>query len=146
MKANELRLGNWIHISSLTDGSEIDVECKLFHLQEMNTTIRYHYKPIPLTEEWLLKFGFEHHNNKSEYFNEQVFMKDVEDNGNIKTITVKILSSGYQVVTKYEVLLTNEYRWGEQLVGRVYWKDDLYVHQLQNLYFALTGEELTLKS
>jgi hypothetical protein len=142
MKANELRLGN--HIQMNIGGEIITTKVRVQTLITMllNET---EYQPIPLTEEWLLKFGFEHLENKSEHFNEQIFLKDVEDNGNIKTITVKILSSGYQPVTKYEVLLTNEYRWGEQLVGRVYWKDDLYVHQLQNLYFALTGEELTLK-
>jgi hypothetical protein len=144
MKANELRIGNYVNEWWSADKKyhvdKIDIDLLRGIIEDWTEC-----QPIPLTEEWLLKFGFEHLENKSEHFNEQIFLKDVEDNGNIKTITVKILSSGYQPVTKYEVLLTNEYRWGEQLVGRVYWKDDLYVHQLQNLYFALTGEELTLK-
>lgn len=49
MKANELRIGNYIQAPSgkcipLIDGLSID--------------FIKNYKPIPLTEEWLLKFNF----------------------------------------------------------------------------------------
>jgi len=74
------------------------------------------YKPIPLNEEWLVKFGFE--KDKSAF------------------------------IYGYYALYNNEIYWS----GGVYSACDSisnieikYVHQLQNLIFALTGEELTLK-
>jgi len=84
---------------------------------------------IQLTEEWLLKFGFEKDN----------------DFGNWHLSAYEIFSSG----NRDFVAATKE--------DFVYWynhsSDDYYssvikintVHQLQNLYFALTGQELELK-
>lgn len=71
------------------------------------------FKPIPLTEEWLLKFGFE------------------EKYGYIK--------NGVHLNTDYSLFIEDEIGFNE-------WTADCeYVHQLQNLYFALTGEELIIK-
>ena len=66
--------------------------------------------PIPLTEEWLIKFGF----------------IKVWNNYRLKPL-------GYLIDNR---LIT---------VGSNYLRHIKYVHQLQNLYFALTGEELQLK-
>lgn len=59
LKPNELRLGNRIQVESLTDGSTTEIECNLFHLSEMGKSIKYQYFGIPLTEDWLVRFGFE---------------------------------------------------------------------------------------
>lgn len=64
---------------------------------------------IPLTEEWLLKFGF------------KPFCKDFS----LKGIVIHKRKRGW--------------------VLRKSVPDLKYVHQLQNLYFALKGEELNLK-
>lgn len=84
-------------------------------------------KPIPLTEEWLLKFGFER--NRS------------------------LIIDSYSTEIKGKRLLSVTVQPGNQYIY-VKDQDDLacirnsdyhgifYVHQLQNLYFALTGEEL----
>jgi len=71
-------------------------------------------EPIPLTEEWLLKFGFEIKQGRfgNEYW------------GKINLYT----SSDKKIVFCFDGYL----------------KGIKYVHQLQNLYFALTGNELTL--
>lgn len=74
------------------------------------------YKPITLTPEWLERFGFESYLN-SEYKKDCLY--------------IEILNDG-----------TIEWCWG--------WNNEKsdpinYVHQLQNLYFALTGAELSLK-
>jgi len=119
MKVNELRIGNWIHLSSLTDGTETDLECGLFHMEEMNKSIKYQYKPILLTEEWLEKFGFfEKYGGCYNRWNIKSFtLIDPEDDyGNLK----------------------GEFIFNHTLEVK-------HVHQLQNLYFALTGEELTIK-
>jgi hypothetical protein len=74
-------------------------------------------EPIPLNTKWLEKFGFEY----SEF-------NDLYQKG------------GYDVDIKDNVychFYMNEY--GD------WYKDIDHVHSLQNLYFALTGEELTVK-
>jgi len=75
------------------------------------------FTPIQLTKEWLLKFGFEF---------------DEEDDGYQKG--------------KYKVSVSDEGCLFFINIG--YYPEEIaefnYVHQLQNLYFALTGEELTI--
>jgi hypothetical protein len=104
MEARELRIGNLLITSS---GTIVEVT------ESTIRGVRLNYldiKPIPLTEEWLLKFGFE------------------DDNAFFKNRITLYKQDG------------------------IFWCDLLwdcidvnYVHQLQNLYYALTGEELTIK-
>jgi len=112
MKANELRIGNYLNffdkafvkIVSIRKDNTYYIESKKEH------TTYYHvidaYEPIPLTEEWLLKFGFEKHLN------------------------IFINKQGWCIYFENGIL-----RWQSVILE--------HVHQLQNLYFALTGEELT---
>ena len=80
--------------------------------------------PIPLTEEWLIKFGFKKKENS-------LFTKKLE-------------------------YIYNSLKYCEDYKIWIYYNDnndaacnsiaDLnFVHELQNLYFALTNEELTMK-
>ena len=116
MKENELRIGNLVYI-----GKEVN-ELELVDFADLyeNDTFK-HFEPIPLTEEWLLKFGF-----KEFEIDECWYL--VKDNFMFE-------KSG--IVGFYEYMDINAVAINE---GRT-----KYVHQLQNLYFALTGEELTLK-
>lgn len=111
IRENELRVGNWV--LSPTEG-EVQIE-NGWQIDEGEEV-----EPIPLTEEWLLKFG---------YFTQ---------NGAWGTIAVK----GYHKNTHQLDLFGNA--WVHDREG--YMVDLDYVHQLQNLYFALTGEELTIKT
>lgn len=87
---------------------------------------------IPLTEEWLVKFGFEQGALGS-------WIKSISIFGNLRELS---FSGDYLYL-----------REGKEVYGSgdddlcVLWNKDVmkqfYVHQLQNLYFALTGEELT---
>ncbi len=82
----------------------------------------YEIEPIPLTEEWLVKFGLKRSDTDLNRF----YMCDVDiyiftDKERKPTHIVFNPSSGTLYVTL------------------------LHAHQLQNLYFALTGEELTLQ-
>jgi hypothetical protein len=54
MEITELRVGNWARRDYLPDGFQIDVNS--FIVCDRDPEM---YQPIPLTEEWLLKFGFE---------------------------------------------------------------------------------------
>lgn len=109
MDANELRIGNYVYDS--TDHCRIDVKCSDFCYSG-------NFEPIKLTEEWLLKFGFEKLAPESFRFN--------------------CLEIDIEIEIAYLVGDGNE--------NIIYLLDDIkYLHQLQNLYFALTNEELTIK-
>lgn len=96
-------------------------------------------KPIPLTEEWLLKLGFKK-NDRNEYLKEAPGWKK------------------YYKVFYEKYIATGEHAEGWLLqcvyAGSGMRKEEKIdipcgylstVHQLQNLYFALTGEDLIVK-
>lgn len=113
MKPNELRIGNYYYWGQ---DNEI-LQVTLFDFYELYTGEENidSWKPIPLTEEWLLKFGFKY--NKKE----MGFLKD--------NFHIEVRGYGCPVFVYPTFHLT----------------DIKHVHQLQNLYFSLTGEELTIK-
>lgn len=55
MKANELRIGNYVHRQS---GKMVVNRDDVYKIENVNLQSALKYEPIPLTEEWLLKFGF----------------------------------------------------------------------------------------
>ena len=77
-------------------------------------------KMIPLTEEWLIKFFNIHRRNGNNWLFD--------------------FSENFTCMWDGERILIEEYSEGEFPLKHI-----KYVHQLQNLYFALTGQELTLK-
>jgi hypothetical protein len=126
MKATELRIGNFVEFENevfrmhIISESYPVLDTDLFGAYVVEWDKLY---PIPLTEEWLADFGFidkykSCNNDWSIYgftINQQ---SDEDDDGN------KIPQ--------------------EQIFYYQYQYDIKYVHQLQNLYFALTGKELTI--
>jgi hypothetical protein len=111
MKANELRIGNWV---STIYGMEFQVYPMAFKqmpTDEKHNLILNTWKPIPITEEWLLKFGFIPNPYEDRYEKGVLYVECDK--------------------TKGETQL-----WVENM------PHIKYVHELQNLYFALTGEEL----
>lgn len=125
MKANELRFGNLVdyYWNVVTINSIDDMEVGFSDYETYDYPYLDEIKPIPLTEEWFIKFGGKKDDLESDCY---------------------ILSS-----------LTVDYRFNKTtcLDGSFYWVCDkvlgdtcvFYVHQLQTLYFALTGTELTLQ-
>jgi hypothetical protein len=116
MEASELKIGNLIY-KCYPEGNEV-VEVKNISENFVNSLGISSIKPIPLTEEWLLKFGFEkNENGLFKLFNEsEVPILLNEDLNGWTCDGINFSVNGTQ-----------------------------YIHQLQNLYFALTGEELTIK-
>jgi len=103
MKANELRIGNWV---SNGDRYYKITAAAILHLTQGDLDCY----PIPINAEWLLKFGFE-----------------------------KALNGWWcpdEVVS---------YKEGYAGFGTNTYTQIKHVHQLQNLYFALTGKELEIK-
>jgi hypothetical protein len=124
LKANDLRIGNLFieeHSNEIIEVIELSKNAIVF---SGNFKGEWQAKPIPLTEEWLLKMGFEKDNsyylspNKSsvEGFVD-ILCFDLE---NLSFIVDMSEYSGWTVDCKH-------------------------VHTLQNLYYALCGEELTIK-
>lgn len=117
MDVKELRIGNYLerpngNIAHVTWGVIKDVEA------------RYRtYTPIPITEEWLVKFGF-------------VKLPDREYLADQWGIGAHPLTDDYLLIIK-------------SIDGEYFYQTTIfqlkYIHSLQNLYFALTGEELTIE-
>ena len=132
MKANELRIGN------LTNkGVLIGITSRFGLFGFGDTEIKWHeIEPINLTEEWLVKFGFELYDYEPSEEEDDFIFKDYKKSLDGKTFYYTICECPYNE-WDFGIKLT----WAEQaLLSRI-----KYVHQLQNLYFALTGEELEIK-
>lgn len=128
MTANELRVGNYVEIDQYPN-NRVVVEIK--DGSSIDQAIKFNAKPIPLTEEWMLSFGFESSLDDPECTGTET------PNGEYGIIRTEQMS--------LEIMFgfTND---GSILVdlNDSPFKLD-YIHQLQNLYFALTGEELKIK-
>ena len=110
IEVNELRLGNYIYKL----GNVMQVENETFRNV---SAMLFPYDPIPITEEWLLNFGFEKVPDGWYMFGEKDDIKF--DISYITDCVIYFYCCGRTRTLKY-------------------------VHQVQNLYIALTGEELTL--
>jgi hypothetical protein len=150
MKASELRIGNLFYIS-VNDGPRVVFgvrESWIFYFEEgelKHREVNQQYcQPIPLTEEWLLKFGFIklHHFGNYEFtklLNDPVLGEDKSD----LSIEVVHRSDDNRYIVRF-VLEPDYYDYEPSSVNYHSLQHIEYVHQLQNLYFALTGEELLL--
>ncbi len=119
MKASELRIGN----SIMQDGDFVFVTWWRLELMEND---KIEYKPIPLTEEWLLKLGFDKlENDIPTYF--KCFGNLIEDDYEY-SFNIYVDSEQNYFITVF----------GRKIIIK-------YIHQLQNLYHSLTEEELTIK-
>ncbi|HEU4901191.1 MAG TPA: hypothetical protein VFT06_00325 [Flavisolibacter sp.] len=137
IQANELRIGNWIIQDSMY--------AKVMALDENEITIdsyplRYAAKPaafdpIPLTPEILEKCGFKRLYDKSTYPN------------SAETWSIKV-STDFDHYLSIDIVTGNSELILENFEGsQTFFLPDIeYIHQLQNLYFALTGTELEIKS
>lgn len=129
MEASELRINNWVAFKHKTkDGFEYTTITRSCYEGRI---IENSYDPIPLTEDWLLKFGFRKGHN--EYGNTFHIM---DTNGYTAKFTVEHWSDE-SIQDEYKGLF-----WCDRVINK---DANKYVHQLQNLYFALTGEELIIK-
>lgn len=121
MKATEFRIGNIAIVQGIKKAiTGWDIYCA----DENKAGIDINIDTIPLTEEWLLNLGL----TFSEAFKDH-FYKHIEG---------QKLFSVFPFSTKPFCRITE----GD---FAIYNMPCRFIHQLQNLYFALTGEELTIK-
>ncbi len=129
IKTNELRVGNKIQD---TEGVILTVQRTIINDSDILVverpsllTINYTALGIPLTAEWLKRLGFYSHNIPD--FKVVMGLIEYSRNG----LGTTSIDAGY-----------GRFRWHEG-----YAIDNImFVHQLQNLYLILTGEELILKN
>ncbi len=129
MKLNELRIGNYLQgkerepqtVAYITDCIGLNNLCGGVDKYQNNPIISNDIKdlqPIPLTEDWLLKFSMAKAKNSYYFPNEMGFrVRRYKDNW------------VFYIFTDLFQYSLSEIK---------------HVHQLQNLYFALTGKELTI--
>jgi hypothetical protein len=129
MEVKELKIDNWIKYNFKMQGwNDVQVCANDFHNGFRDDKfVSINYKPIPLTEEWLLKFGFEKEMDGSLVLNNLAIFLDKRFKENVYLMTIEGGIFGSEVWNKLHNLKLK------------------HVHQLQNLYFALTNEELTIK-
>ena len=154
MTQNELRIGNYVYYEHTThvvsgvhgnsvyswwvkDGKPvIEYEAKDSsgtQVENPYIDVVRRYEPIPLTEEWLGKLGLIKR-NQTEELPEELQQPDIDEDGDIWYTWVK-------GVFNLEIQSNGEI-WFEVYS---HYKHIKWVHELQNLYFALTEEELTLQ-
>ena len=127
LSANELRIGNYVYwnIPEKLNIPHVVVLIREYNINTIPISLgdgMNDFNPIPLTKEWLLRFGFKHTGSN--------------DNGEIFAIP----KSDIWIIEAEPYERPNEFHLDEYFDTKIY-----YVHQLQNLYFALTSEELTIK-
>jgi hypothetical protein len=139
MEPTELRIGNLVKGNHLYEGKELIIKGISYddhRILYFDGTVAGEYiydcSGVQLTEEWLHKFGFS------------------EENYHVGFIGIDHKAGGMTtdfVLTEPNVLgeFQKCYAW-EFKTGRLPKFIELqFVHELQNLFFTLTGEELTIK-
>ena len=111
MKAEDLRLGNYVELEGLI--------CKL-NRTTLSAILQGRYnelKPIPISEKILLNCGFE----------------TIENNW--KVLDCFYLKLSWERLAGFWLTFENE---------SIYLSHIKHLHQLQNIFFSLTNEELTI--
>lgn len=131
INANELRLGNWM-IYTMENGKWQYIECNLYHLADLvdNKEIggchpKESYSPVPITEQVLIDCGF----SKGKYGEQEQWLSKENERHN--------------PYTKFSIGLINSPIYGFLFQIDITTVALQSLHKLQNLYFVLTGTELT---
>lgn len=121
MKANELRIGNKVYDTK----GDVNTVC-------VETFVKFNPQitAIPLTEQWLLRMGFELRSENSNMWDLKSYKEKTNEAAN--------RGQGFLCVVDFRV--KHDF-WLDLQTRRTFH----YVHELQNLYFAITGTELEIK-
>jgi hypothetical protein len=124
MNMKELRVGNLVLVNGIVEEVETVGESGInycgFYDGICSTYEAKDIQGIPLTEEWLLNFGF--------IDDDDDFLIDISEQEiiHINLHKKRFLIEGYNGIVKL--------------------KEVYFIHQLQNLYFSLMGEEIIIKN
>lgn len=142
----ELRLGNLITVSGINTPLVVHalLDATILLKDGDNTPDGYYYtstRPIAITEEWLFKFGFKYQDRDINSRKlERFYLSNYFGQGEY-WIEFNLASEDKRSFT----WLNWDIGGGRRHVHLPTGDKLIYVHQLQNLYFALTGNELEIK-
>lgn len=121
ISANELRVGNWIQTPVRKKAMQANI--KVIRMLQTRPNV---FEAIQITPEWLDRFGFE-----------KCLLDDITYY-NLQLTANCDYNLAIGCDTKNEFIEVRLYPYGKHFRYR-------FVHQLQNLYHAITGTELILK-
>jgi hypothetical protein len=127
LKANELRIGNLVKYDNCVKVIDVINDSKnIVEFEDGDTVYAvFHCQPIPLTEEWLLKFGFVEHESVAGFelsFGRQSFIVANAQDDDFLLLYRSDVGCNYHDLCFVET-----------------------IHSLQNIIYSLTGEELEVK-
>lgn len=131
MKTTELRQGNLVY-KTRPDGKEI-IEVETIYKHFINGLGISAFEPIPLTEEWLIRFGFVKQRSFQNSYCKQLKSKlwfTIYETGEYEDpneLTFKEPKKWYISEGKFDIKIK-------------------FLHHFQNYFYFTTGEELTLKN
>jgi len=123
----ELRIGNWVDflgypVQIIGISARIRPDVGYVEIPGYDHPHKgIHFKPIPLTGNWLCGFGWGYNERTNSYENQDARMH-------------------LEHITRNDSYRMFNYILKSLIADRIF-----YVHQLQNIHFCLTGQELTLK-
>jgi hypothetical protein len=157
MNASEFRIGNYFYPTSKGSGIKLPIhtahkvysinpfkvqscfiEDNFAQVEKMFEIENFDIVGIPLTKEWLMKFGFEKWGyiqvNEHESYERYVLHSVIDGSSNFE---VHIISSNYGGIEEKEICYSidnDERQWVKHTDS---------VHNLQNAFYLALGEELT---
>ena len=131
METQELRIGNLVmsKVNGISKVEQIGSSLNPEYVGGRSLDGNYwenSYLPIPLTKQWLIDFGFE---------------EELEVINGITNYDYYLEIGGSYLNCEWNTKGTLDFVYLEGFDIKL-----LFVHELQNLYYALTGEELTIKT
>ena len=145
MKANEFRIGNYINEYGIPR-QIIPLDIVALSQIEQAQKVCIDLMPISLTEEWLLKFKWKYQDkdvNRSDGKKERFYISPFF--GEHREYWIELQLSNNSFGHSFMWLCWDIGGGNEHIHFPQGHKID-YVHQIQNLFFVLSGEELTLKT
>ena len=145
MKARELKIGNYVYTG--TDEDDNPVPCKITALDKFNvywdgnkTSVNF-IEPIPITPEWLEKMGFSYLKVEGITRIGDDF-QGYADEGDTHNWTLKVKANERTEGFAFEIV-----KWGDgpyTFVNQWLRIRVKYLHDIQNIFHALTGQELNI--
>jgi predicted S18 family serine protease len=145
INTSELRRGNWVYLNLNTGGElfctveEIKAEELLLDFEGVKTRESYiMVNPVGLSSEILERVGF----TKADVYDEEIWFEIEAKNNKIEIAFYEDIEQSQKNYTdkleKIRCYISNPYN----AILNVSINNIQYLHQLQNLYFSLTGQEL----
>lgn len=129
MQSKDLRIGNLLQdkvsktLLEVIELNKEDITTYVIDRSKFPLKEGWGLEPIPLTEEWLIKLGFQYYKPLNHH---RIVIEDRWYSINSKHYFSFVDLAGDETVCMPNTKILN-------------------VHQLQNLFHALTGQELTIK-